>query len=156
MKKKARDCKCTDCRAACEQKPGWFAFGEAELVAKHLEMSLKDLFTKYLMVDWWVDEPNVFLLSPAIKGYTPGSEFPGNPRGQCVSYKNKECSIHAVKPKECREALGCDPATYENGLHASVKDTWNNEAAQAQIRELLNRDPEAEDYSIFDMLGFSR
>lgn len=147
---KSKDCACKDCREACTYKPGWFVPGQVEKVAEYLYVPLATLFKKKLMVDWWVDTPNnVFVLSPAIVGGAPGHEFPGNPRGKCVFYKKGRCEIHAVKPRECREA---HHERAPDDLHKQMADKWRSKRAQAQIRKLLGREPGAAEASLFDSL----
>lgn len=136
----SKDCTCKDCQSACAYKPGWFVPGQVEKVAEYLDVPLATLFKKKLMVDWWHDSPNVFALSPAIVGGTPGQEFPGNPRGKCVFYKKGRCEIHAVKPRECREV---HHEGTPDGLHKKMADKWRSKRAQAQIRKLLGVEPHA-------------
>lgn len=143
---------CAFCREGCDIKPGWFLPGEAERAAEFMNLPLEEFFRRYLAVDWWVAEPNIFLLSPAIAGEYPGEEFPGDPRGTCVFYKEGRCQIHLVKPHECRERW-CgdrDPGT----THQDVAAAWA--AHQDQITGLLGREPEAEEFEgggIFGLLG---
>lgn len=149
-----KGCVCTECCLACTYKPGWFAPGEAERVAEFLKISMKELFDQYLMVDWWSDYPHdIFNLSPAIIGHSGGTA-PGRPTGCCIFFKEDRCSIHEVKPMECRLGFGCskDVFTESNSVHKKVADTWRNKKAQKQIVSLLGREPEAENYSLLDLL----
>lgn len=136
------DCNCLQCQAACQRKPGWFAPGEAERVGVYLGMSLPELFQHYLMVDWFerTNANPIFVLSPAIKGHTAGSEFPANPQGECVFYENGQCRIHPVKPEECRGVMACKS---QHGppwpLRLAIR--WNSATDQRQIRQLLTREP---------------
>jgi Fe-S-cluster containining protein len=133
---------CERCRHGCTHKPGWFLPGEAEKAAELLGMTLPEFFGAYLAVDWWEDTPDIFLLSPAIAGEEPGTEFPGNPRGACVFYENGRCRIHRAKPHECREAL-CD-GSGSPSIHEDTAMAWKEH--QGQVAELLGREPEAEPY----------
>ena len=144
---------CDYCRDGCGIKPGWFLPGEAEKAAELMGMSLGDFFRDYLAVDWWEGSPNIFLLSPALVGRPTGEEFPGNPRGTCIFYKDERCQIHAAKPVECRERW-CGDRSDASGTHAEVAMAWKDH--QGQITELLGREPEAEPYgggSLLDMFS---
>ncbi len=144
----AESCSCAECQAACRFKPGWFTPGEAERVADYLGVSLSDLFRTRLMVDRWGRDRVVFVLSPAVVEVSPGQEFLSTTRGQCVFYQAGRCTIHPVKPFECRAMLHGRPATY----HAETAHAWDTPAAQGQIRRLLGREPIAEEVSILDSL----
>ena len=135
---------CSYCRDGCDHKPGWFLPGEAEKAAELMGMSLADFFRQYLAVDWWTGDPNIFLLSPAIVGEESGSEFPGNPRGTCVFYKDERCQIHAAKPFECRDRWCGSRAAPRAVTHEDVAMAWTGH--QDVIAELLGREPEAEEY----------
>jgi Fe-S-cluster containining protein len=76
----------------------------------------------------------------------PGEEFPGDPRGECVFLVGDRCAIHAVKPFECRMALHGEADGVVENRHEAVKDAWDTPEAQQQIRDLLGREPEAEEW----------
>jgi len=89
----------------CKNKPGWFKPGEAERVAEFLGLTLQQLFDQYLMPDSWeLDDGNIMLLSPSIKGKEPG-RYLSWPNGECIFLEDGACSIHPVKPYECRQAI---------------------------------------------------
>ena len=140
---------CQYCRDGCDLKPGWFMPGEAEKAAEFMSMTLPEFFAAYLAVDWWEDEPDIFVLSPAITGEETGTEFPGDPRGRCVLYEDQRCTIHSVKPAECRERWCGDKAA--PSMHHDVALAWAGR--QDQIAELLGREPEAEPYYGGGILG---
>jgi Fe-S-cluster containining protein len=146
-------CTCQSCQGACKRKPGWFKPGEVEAVAAFMGLTLPELFAKHLAADWWEDSEPTFVLSPGIIRFGEphvGTEMPGNPLGQCVFYKDGRCSIHKVKPFECR-------AYHHELTHEQVKtnhraafEAWAMPEHQKQIADLLGREPVAESYSIFD------
>ena len=152
---------CQQCQGACQRKPGWFKPGEAERAAKWMGLDLQEFFDRYLLVDWWDgsgdpdDGPlanTTFVLSPAIVGATPGEEFGRNPRGTCVFYQHGRCTIHAVKPFECRESWCGMDRTTGRGMHREATESWVD--YQREIAELLGRDPEqAGGWTILDELG---
>lgn len=143
------DCSCSTCQSACQYKPGWFTPGEAEKAAEFLGIDLQTFFREHLAVDWWAAdstfESDVFLLSPAVVGEETGAEFPANPRGHCVFYADGQCTIHAVKPFECRQTMHTDSDAVVAERHKSIARQWEN--SQEQIRDLLGRDPESEEYA---------
>lgn len=112
-------------------------------------MTLPEFFRDYLAVDWWEATPDIFLLSPAIRGSEPGTEFPGDPCGECVFYKNDRCGIHPVKPHECR-LRWCGGKNTEDA-HEAVAMAWVPH--QDQVRELLGREPETESFGLGKLLG---
>jgi Fe-S-cluster containining protein len=150
---------CAACSDACSHKPGWFLPGEAERAAAHLGLTLQELFDRHLLVDYWsgtkaTDYEDVFVLSPAIVGATPGREFPRDPLGTCVFFQAGRCAIHEVKPFECRDYWCGDGVTAEENKtrREQVALAWRDH--QGQLDELLGREPESQgEWSIFDMLG---
>lgn len=147
------ECSCETCQRACRKKPGWFLPGEAEKAAVLKDMSLKEFFDKYLMVDFWLGkraDGHIFVLSPATKEGTPGEEFPFDPKGECIFYKAGKCEIHAVKPYEC---AWYDHTKEKDDTHKNVAEAWKDH--QGQIKELLGREPEITEpdaFSAFDLL----
>lgn len=138
-----QSCLCEKCKGYCEHKPGWFLPSEAERVAFYLNVTLEELFNTKLGVDWWEAEENIFLLSPATKTGIPGHEFPGNPRGEYIFFQNGLCTIHAVKPYECRESFHAES---NNGMHERVANAWNTPESQQQIKDFLRHKPRARRY----------
>lgn len=124
-------CTCAICQAQCKRKPGWFKPGEAEKVAEFLGMSLEDLFSQYLMPDSWeLENASILTLSPAIKGMEPGVHLSWA-GGECVFFKEGRCSIHSVKPYECRTASHLEG---ECSTHFEVALSWV--AHQGQVLKL--------------------
>lgn len=145
------DCNCKTCKVACLRKPGWFMPGEAEKVAEYLGVSLQELFETRLGVDWYEGSGDIFLLAPAIHSMSAGEEYPRDPRGRCVFFDKKLCSIHPVKPFECREYHHSEKEETCQGRHRSVADAWREK--QSQIETLLGYEPEVTgDFGILDMM----
>jgi len=131
------ECQCNVCKKACVYCPGWFLPGEAEKAAEYLDIPLQDFFDNYLGVNWWGGSKPIFVLAPALTGKETGMEYPEDPRGQCIFYKDELCSIHLVKPYECA-MLVCG-APYAPERHFSVADAWKGH--QEQISNLLGHEP---------------
>lgn len=140
----ASECACASCQSACTQKPGWFAPGEAEKAAEYLGLTLKEFFDNHLIVDTWFadlrsDNENVHVLSPAYTEVKSGDMAPAVNAGPCTFFKDGRCSIHPVKPLECRiydHTVDRDVAS-EN--HAKIMELWQDH--QKQITELLGKEP---------------
>jgi len=150
------ECTCDRCQSACQNTPGWFRPGQAEKAAALMGLSLRQFFTRYLMVNWWEDYPeNVFVLSPAVTTGQPGHEFPGNPKGTCVFFKAGRCAIHAAKPFDCSHGNPCEERTearraVDVAARAETVKLWRKH--QKQIRTLLGRKPQAAAYSYLDSI----
>jgi len=139
------ECHCDYCKNSCGPMghPGRFLPGEAEKVAAFKGLTLQELFTKYLGVEYDRDSSadDLFLLAPATVDMKPGHEYPGYPRGQCVFFKDGGCEIHAVKPYECREASHHDTLDICRQRDRVLFSRWSEMSAQVQVRQLLGRPP---------------
>lgn len=76
----------------------------------------------------------------------PGEEYPADPHGTCVFLKEGKCSIHAVKPHECREYDCKAPDKLVAIRHRAVVNAWREPEHQQQIVDLLGREPVEADY----------
>ena len=133
-----KSCTCKHCIECCYYKPGWFLPGEAEKVAAYLGLSVQETFDKYLAVDYWEryedDRGNILVLSPATTIMEPGTMYPSAPCGQCIFLRDNRCSIHEVKPYECRQTTHLkDQISY----HEKVAFSWDKEEYQEQCHNLL-------------------
>ena len=45
------DCSCERCQSLCHSKPGWFTPEQIQIVGRKLNLTIKDLFRKYLTID---------------------------------------------------------------------------------------------------------
>lgn len=147
-------CSCEDCKSACRRKPGWFTPGQIERVAEHLQIPLAQLFKTKLAVDFYYGEGDDsdgidrFAISPAVVGNEPGQEFPVKPVGRCVFYEKGRCTIHAVKPDECRLMLHSIAPTPRDHLRRAKE--WDPH--RAQIIELLGHEPATPQPTLLDVL----
>jgi Fe-S-cluster containining protein len=109
-------------------------------------MSEKELFNKYLAVDWFEDYKGktVFVIAPAIRGEETGTEYPADPRGECIFFKNGKCKIHSAKPFECSQYIHSDLFQDMETRRAEVTEEWVSE--QEKIRVLLGREPVEDEY----------
>ena len=136
------ECQCEKCQQACKYRPGWFLPGEAEKVARFLNLTLQELFDTYLWADYWVRMAggDIYLLGPAVKENVTGRQAPFWPTGECVFFTSGLCAIHPVKPFECREAMPCQEEQPERNLHQETAMAWDNPRHQQQVMDLLARE----------------
>ena len=157
----SKSCSCESCKQRCQTAPGWFKPGEVEKTAKFLKISLRELFKRYLSVDFWMAdgidiEEDVFVLSPATIDGSQGQVFSADNRyGQCVFFQNGQCVIHAVKPFECKAVDHNTSRQRGQILHEGVAKKWNKKDYQKQIEKLLGEKPEIpEDISDSSSFGY--
>jgi len=149
-------CTCNHCVRACKYKPGWFKPGEIEKVAEFMKLSVKELFDQYLTVDWYVDAHadtgDIFLIAPATIHNRAGGMMPYDPTGTCVFLKDNRCSIHPVKPFECRDSTADENIhLITRPRHREVGGSW---LGSKQPEELLGYKPNApEPKSFAEMCG---
>lgn len=155
MPAEQKSCECVTCQGACLRKPGWFLPGEAEKAAEFLKMHIKEFFEKYLAIDWWNGSEygkETFVIAPALAGQPTGEEYPINPTGACIFYKNKQCQIHGAKPFECQMFWHGETATsHGRNRHKEVADAWKGH--KHEIIQILGRGPVAPEPTVFDMLS---
>ena len=124
-------CSCESCIEKCSSSPGWFKPGEAEKVAELKGISFQELFDKFLIVDIaGKHRDNTRVLSPGVVGKATGRDHtPGNwISGQCVFLKEGQCSIHEVKPYECR--LMVHDGDDISAITKEVGSSWDGHRAQ--------------------------
>ena len=138
-------CACEVCKDMCRRRPCWPKPQEAQAL-------IDKGFGARLMLDWWVgdgkDGGNIYLISPAIKGYEE-CRAPANPVGQCTFLKkNCLCELHSLglKPFEGRVA---HHKIDSDGDHWAVANFWNNIKGQKLAHEWEDKfspkDSESED-----------
>ena len=111
---------CKQCGSCCRNLPGFFEPGSNEVlaeVAKHLEISLEELKSKYLIKDYrapfgkkiWFWTPLMVnqegqALICSLEDYPQKAEQLGQEGGHCVFFSPATgyCLIHPVKPFSCR------------------------------------------------------
>ena len=142
------ECKCNRCKNACKNKPGWFI---PEQIPKLLEyfsvLNIRELFKNGFAIDWWVDDnDDILVLAPQIIGNS-NIEYPKNPHGVCVFYKNGICSIHNIKPFECYEYMHSDENRTIEDRKEKIKEEWKESKLLLEFKGEIIID----NYSIFDI-----
>lgn len=122
------ECSCDECVSNCKKYPGWFAPGEAELAAEHLGVPFEE-FKKNLIMDHCdnqdVDDAPYVWVPRRVGVDLPEEEIKSSSKqpigGHCVFLKNDRCSIHAVKPFECKKS-SCETGDFR--LRDRVERKW--------------------------------
>lgn len=126
-------------KARCLSQPGWFMPGEAEKAAKHLGLTLKMFFVKYLCVYVWrkgadIDH-DVFILAPAMIEIKDSFECFSPRTGTCIFYENGHCGIDETRPFECINSN----QRHVHELHLAFALSWDTQKNQDQIFYLIGR-----------------
>lgn len=115
-----RDCSCFKCVRACKHIPGWFAPGELEKAAAFCEApSVEDFKRDFLKeVGFLADDQWIEIWRPRMPGYDDHSVK----EKRCVFLSELDrCTIHPVKPMECREALLCER---DQDIRPQIEALW--------------------------------
>jgi Fe-S-cluster containining protein len=139
LKEKTGDCACERCVNACAHQPGWFGPGEAERAASFLEIPFDEFKEKFLVKDHCdnhaaEDAPYVYAprkVGVDRPGFIRRAGSEQRIQGKCVFLENSRCSIHPVKPYECREAYACQ---LRYGLRDEVEKKWIEAGAPLGMR----------------------
>lgn len=144
-------CTCVHCVNACKNKPGWFMPEQIPAVLAHFgAANLEDLLgSDKLAIDFFdAPQDGPLMLSPNVVG-NEGKAFPFEPRGVCVFLKEGLCSIHAVKPFECAEALHSDAQPVFGVRHAEIAQAWRG---RKELEEFRKEIPELTIGGVLDMM----
>ena len=116
----------------CKDRPCW---GTPEEIQKIIDAGHGDK----LMKDWWVAEPDILILSPAIVGYE-NETAPESPRGRCTFLTpDNMCEIHDLKPLEGKAAIHSNDSRREHDNHELAAMTWNNEKSQNFVNSIESK-----------------
>lgn len=110
LKKKA-GCDCQECKELCANEPGWFLPGEVDDAAFFLGMSKDEFIENFCDQHIYCD---AIILSPKKK---TGSK-------ECIFLKKGLCSIHEVKPFECRKVYGCEEQRKHSRIREIIGKHW--------------------------------
>lgn len=122
----ATDCSCDKCAALCLGNPGWFAPAQVLRAAAHLKLSFRDMCAQYLIIEYWVSCPNIYVLAPrridqvwGVAGW--GDNFR---RGKCRLLSQAGCLLpHSLRPVECAGTYACGD-NVPGSARAHLADLW--------------------------------
>lgn len=138
-------CTCEECQDACRHKPGWFLPHQVDDLLKYFKVDDIDvLIGDKLAIDWYCQSEDILVLSPQIKSNVGSIQFPGNPKGECVFFKDGRCEIYKVRPFECRELNHNEPDI--SGRHSGVADAWEKSTILSGYKDKVV----SESFTIFD------
>ena len=122
----SEDCDCSTCQEACTTKPGWFLPDQVPALLDFLGKPLEEMLGVELSFDYWMeDDGNTYVLAPNIVG-NANDTYPYEPDGRCVFFTDEgRCSIHDVKPFECREFIHGDKNV--GSRHEAIAAAWRNQ-----------------------------
>lgn len=134
MEKNTKEQKCIRRGYCCRSAPGWFAPGEVEKAAAHLEMKADDFVRQYLVIDGidveghgWVDVFVPVRLNkmgePALPPLHRVDNIYRYFDGPCIFYQNQNCRLHPHHPLECRRYF-CGQPEEKNISHKEIALLW--------------------------------
>ena len=121
-------CTCEICRNACNNRPGWFVPEQVPEIEAYFAKKLSDFLGKELAIDWGNDmdmRENILLLAPNIEG-NQSIQYPANPRGKCVFFKEGRCAIYSIRPYECGVANHMDGEEKDFLRHVAIASQWKH------------------------------
>jgi Fe-S-cluster containining protein len=107
--------------------------------------NLDKMLGKQLAIDWWqatFTEEDILILAPNIVG-NDSIQYPANPKGKCVFYKNKLCKIYKFRPYECSEYFHDEPLT---NTHEKIARAWS----KSKILSKYKKQIQTQAWTIFD------
>lgn len=165
-------CVCDHCQNLCRIFPGWMTPRDLVRLGGHLDVPVPSLFTTHLAVDRFFgnplredDVPWIEILIPVpASGRTPPGHLVRRPLlssneemvTTCALLDNGLCSIHEVKPRECRESYGTQCQYFDlnelDGVktHRRIPRMWARPGVQEWLQGHLSaahielREPVAE------------
>jgi Fe-S-cluster containining protein len=127
-------CSCDLCRQACLNSPGWFLPEEIAPLARHLKLSVAELFRRHLAVSETVTPEGTrrggVMPHKLRDGKAPGGRWTlaelVRP-GRCTFYDRGRCTIHPRRPFECSRMHHEHSAAKIARLRADVAARWTVE-----------------------------
>lgn len=97
--KLAAPCRCNACNNGCEFGSGFLAGEDAKNISKFLNIPEEELKSRFL------EEAELFNK----KSFRPKLlRHKNKPYGRCIFYNHeKGCTVHPVKPLECKTSISC-------------------------------------------------
>ena len=138
-------CDCESCQSAYRYRPGWFLPEEINKLLTYFKaIDISELLGKdRFAIDWWNDDEEILVLAPNIVG-NDNMQYPTDPRGQCVFFRNSKCGIHEIKPFECSRYIHTEDDVSER--HENVAKEWK----RSNILQPFRDDMEFHSWSMLD------
>jgi Fe-S-cluster containining protein len=146
------ECSCPECQSFCSERVGWFIPDEVKGLLEYFESHDVDALLNFgnFAIDWWCgDDQNILILAPNIVG-NGSIQFPFNPKGECIFYKEGRCAIHPVKPFECSRTDHNMTHEEADEQHKWIAEQWEN----SDILSFYNDKVDTESYGLNDLLFF--
>ena len=97
--KLAAPCRCHSCNNGCKYGSGFLVGDDAKNISEFLGITEEKLKKEFLEE---VEQFNRKLLRPKLL------RKENKPYGKCIFYdENKGCTVHSVKPLQCKTSIGC-------------------------------------------------
>lgn len=145
------ECQCETCQGFCH-RPCWPTPAEAEAL---LAAGLADR----LMLDWWEDDPPIYILCGALPG-SEGQMAPTMPLSEhyCTFYRDGLCTLHdrGLKPLEGRISFHGYDHERAKHIHRQMAHLWNSDEGRAAVerwRQIVGVHHDRE-ITMGDALGF--
>lgn len=147
------ECACPACVACCHRSPGWLTPRDVRRLARSLGVTEAALFRTHLAIDFYTDhEPSLPVPLPATDHVPAGTRVyrghaildPPVPHMRChFLTKEDRCSVHSVKPRECRDSVSVSCKQHDNSVPAlararrAIARTWDRPGVQKWLEDLL-------------------
>lgn len=135
------DCTCTKCVSACRTCPGGLIPSDMPSIAQFLGISEEELKNQYLIRDFFTDSRGEDKLiwrpvkisdiddKPLEQPGTKASWGYAFTQANCIFLKEGKCSIHSVKPFDCKTSMGCQDGNMKGELvNEFLANQWNEKA----------------------------
>lgn len=136
-------CDCETCRACCDNVPGWYTPRDVRRL-----ISARPDWRHLVAFDRWYldydDSAHIVVMTPPNATTKAGQFYPHETarwffersarQGVCSLLLEGRCSIHALKPRECRESYGSKCVhrpTHDAGMYQRdrIARAWNRPAS---------------------------
>ena len=127
-------CDCERCRRACLNSPGWFTPDQLAPLARHLGLTVEEVFARHLAVGV-THMPDGSLRHGVMPHKLRDGKKPGGVwtlaelarPGRCVFYDRGRCTIYPVRPHECARMMHDRTGLAVKLRHAIVR-RWTDAA----------------------------
>lgn len=82
-------CACKECISFCERTPGWFRLREIPLLAEFLELSVAEVFKKYLIADFWIGESEEISVLAPVKDFDHSLSLGSTSYQEIIDFQRK-------------------------------------------------------------------